>query len=57
MCTTIVLHARHAQGGLGGEARAAGWMFKRETAYHRVWDRGNVRIPVPKIDILDEQVA
>jgi hypothetical protein len=36
---------------------AAGWTFKRETAYHRVWGKGNVRIPVPKIDILDEEVA
>jgi hypothetical protein len=35
----------------------AGWTFQRETTYHRVWSKGNVRIPVPKIDILDEQVA
>jgi hypothetical protein len=36
---------------------AAGWTFRRETTYHRVWGKGNVRIPVPSIDILDEQVA
>jgi hypothetical protein len=36
---------------------AAGWTLRRETAYHRVWSKGNVRIPVPSIDILDEQVA
>lgn len=35
----------------------AGWTFQRETTYHRVWSKGNVRLPVPKIDILDEEVA
>jgi hypothetical protein len=35
----------------------AGWTFRRETAFHRVWGKGNVRIPVPKLDILDEEVA
>ena len=28
----------------------AGWKFQRETTYHRVWSKGNVRIPVPNID-------
>lgn len=36
---------------------ATGWSFRRETAYHRVWGKGNVRIPVPNIDILDREVA
>lgn len=39
------------------ELVAAGWTFRRETTYHRVWGKGNVRIPVPNIDILDEEVA
>ena len=42
---------------LEGKLAAAGWKFQRETTYHRVWGKGNVRIPVPKIDILDEDVA
>jgi hypothetical protein len=36
---------------------AAGWTFQRETTYHRVWGKGDVRIPVPRLDILDEEVA
>jgi len=40
-----------------GRLAEAGWKFQRETTYHRVWSKGNVRIPVPNIDILDEEVA